>query len=232
MTSAILSRTVGNVLAVDTSTASGSLAIAKLSAGLTPKILAESSWNKLAMHSEVATLEVGKGLETAGLKLSEITHFAVNVGPGSFTGIRVGINLVRTLAYALDKPVATFSSLEVLAFEHAADGEKILIAIKAIQNFYYAGVYQKKAGVMQTIVEPFSGTKEEVWSRGVFDKTIVLDDIAKPGFTGHPGFTAARTLVAMSVFASFSSWKSVKPLYVRGSEAEEKLKKGLLKPLP
>ncbi len=230
MTSATSSLIAGNLpaklLAVDTSTATGSLAIAEFLPGQPFKILAEARWNKLAMHSEVATLEVGRALAAAGLVLHDLTHFAVNTGPGSFTGIRVGVNLIRTLAYALEKPVATFSSLEVLAFENTAENQSAMIVMKAIQKFFYAGAYRKVSGAMQTMVQPFSGDMGEVQAAGAFDKTFVVPDV------DTRGDSAAKTLVAMSHFAQFSSWKSVKPLYVRGSEAEEKLKKGLLKPLP
>lgn len=226
MTSQTSSLTGGNVLAVDTSTASGSLAIAKFAKDSPPQIICESKWTKLAMHSEVATLEVQSALKKANITLPEITHFAVNIGPGSFTGLRVGINLIRTLAYALEKPVATFSSLELLAFENGNEGEKIMVAIKAIQNFYYAAAYVKSSEHMQTLVEPFSGTLEEVHAKGNFDRTLVEGDHLKMSGAG------ARLLVQLCAKASFSPWNIVKPLYVRGSEAEEKLKKGILKPLP
>jgi tRNA threonylcarbamoyladenosine biosynthesis protein TsaB len=186
----------------------------------------ERRWNKLAMHSEIATIELQEILKEAGKKLEDVSGFAVNIGPGSFTGLRVGINLVRTLAYALEKPVATFTSLEAIAFENGKAGEKILVAIKAIQNFYYAGAYEKTADGMRTLVEPFSAAIDEVRAKGPYDRTIV------EGLPGEMLIPSAKTLVAMSVHASFSKWNSVKPLYVRASEAEEKLKKGLLKPLP
>lgn len=218
MTSPILSPTDGklNLVAVDTSTAIGSVAVGGFS----------RCWNKLAMHSEIAVLEFQNLLDEARLKLPDIQGFAVNVGPGSFTGLRVGINLVKTLAYALEKPVAMFSSLEALAFENLSDGESAMIAIKAIQNYYYAAAYEKGPQGMKTLVEPHSATLAEIRGKAGGLKLLVEEE------TAPLRASDAKTLVAMSANASFSSWKCVKPLYVRGSEAEEKLRKGLLKPLP
>jgi tRNA threonylcarbamoyladenosine biosynthesis protein TsaB len=226
MTSPISSPTDGKlILAVDTSTAGGSLALAEGKNSVL-KILSERRWDKLAMHSEVATLEVAEALSIAGFSLHNVTHFVVNVGPGSFTGLRVGINMVRTFAYALNKPVAKFSSLEVLAFANSLPGEKALVAIKAIQNFYYFAVYENLGGSMKTLVGPKSGTLSEIHEQKFIGKTLIEGDV------GEIARASARTLVQLSVSASFSSWKTVKPLYVRASEAEEKLKKGILKALP
>lgn len=226
MTSPTSSRTDGNIiLAVDTSTAGGSLALAEVKNSV-PKILSERRWDKLAMHSEVATLEVAQCLSDAGLSLNEVTHFAVNVGPGSFTGLRVGINMIRTFAYALDRPVAMFSSLEALAFANSRPGDHVLVAIKAIQNFYYFAAYENLAGSMKTLVEPMSGTVAEIHGQNFVGKTLI------EGEAREIARASAPILVQLSVSASFSSWKTVKPLYVRASEAEEKLKKGILKPLP
>ena len=223
MTSAILSQIDGNVLAVDTSTASGSLAIAEFKNGQS-KILGQTHWQKKAMHSEVATLELTRLLQQSQMSLQDISHFAVNIGPGSFTGLRVGINLVRALAYALNKPVAQFTSLEVMAFLNAQEGETVLVALKAIQNFFYAGVYQKQNGLIGTLVEPQSTTLEEVPRLAQGCGTIIEGNGPALSFD-------AGNLLQMTATASFFSWNDVKPLYVRGSEAEEKLGKGFLKPL-
>lgn len=79
---------------------------------------------------------------------------------------------------------------------------------------------------MKTLVEPKSGTLSEIQGQKFVGKTFIEGegiDVAR---------ASALTLVQLSVSASFSSWKTVKPLYVRASEAEEKLKKGILKALP
>src|SRR4051812_5424411 len=95
-------------LAIVTSGSTGSLALGH----------AQVAWTKKAMHSELATVKLSELLNAGGRQLGEITRLAVNIGPGSFTGIRVGINLARSLAYGLGIPVASFNTLEVLAAKH------------------------------------------------------------------------------------------------------------------
>jgi len=223
MTSAISSPTDGKILAVDTSTASGSLAIANLKdSHLT--VINEVHWQKKAMHSEVATLELIKLLGQTGQELKDITHYTVNVGPGSFTGLRVGINLVRTLAYAVNRPVAPLSSLEILAFANSQEGEKVLIATKAVQNFWYVGVYQKVQGRMVALSQPHSSLLDEALALMPGIRTCIEGQSPSMNIS-------AKNLLEMTATASFFSWNDIKPLYVRASEAEEKLKKGILKPL-
>src|SRR4051812_2307414 len=102
---------IQTTLAVATSGVYGSLALAGK----------QVMWDKKAMHSELATVKLQELLALANLTLKNLTHIAVNVGPGSFTGIRVGINLARTLAYGLSLPVAPFNSLALLAAKYLQD---------------------------------------------------------------------------------------------------------------
>lgn len=189
-------------------------------------ILAQSGWDKKAMHSEMATSEFQKTAQAAGVDLKELTHLAVNVGPGSFTGLRVGINLTRTLAYVFDLKVAALGTLEILAHRDGA-AEKTFVATKAVQNFYYAAIYQNG----KELLAPQS-VDEESLKKVSSSCTKVLIEGHTPSFNSS---TSARDMLSLldrsDAGPRFSSWREVKPLYVRASEAEEKLLKGLLKPL-
>ena len=212
------------LLAVDTSHTRGSLAIAQLKDNVWTQ-LAYRSWQKKAMHSEVATVEVQSALLDAGLNLRQISHLAVNVGPGSFTGLRVGLNLVRTLAYSLDLPVAIFNSLELVAWREASVSECILVANKAVQNFYYVAAYAKEnSSELVTRLEPQS-VEDSRLSELKSSLHASKIQVESP--------TDARDIVLFldqsAVQRRFFSWQDVKPLYIRGSEAEEKLKRGLLR---
>jgi tRNA threonylcarbamoyladenosine biosynthesis protein TsaB len=85
-------------------------------------------------HSENLCPMVDCALATAGINLSEVNLFAVTVGPGSFTGIRIGVSLVKGLAYGSDNNCIGLSSLHVLAYNlngfinTSADTKKIFIA--------------------------------------------------------------------------------------------------------
>jgi tRNA threonylcarbamoyladenosine biosynthesis protein TsaB len=212
-----------NILAVETTSATGSLSIATVS-GDSARILATRTWQKKSMHSEVITVELLEALSTAGLELQNLTHACIDVGPGSFTGIRVGINLVRTLAYALDVPVRIFSALEVLAWQRLRDGQSATIAIPAIRKYYYAALVAREGnrvalkGPVQSIELPENSTAPESF-------LVLPDEIPHSE-------SLVSLFAADSKNPSFFTWKDVIPLYIRSSEAEEKLRKGLLKPLP
>jgi tRNA threonylcarbamoyladenosine biosynthesis protein TsaB len=218
------------LLSVDTSGLSGSLAIARVD-GSAVQDLHQVTWQKKAMHSEVATVQLQKLLKTASCELKTLTHLAVNIGPGSFTGLRVGMSLTKTLGYSLSLPVACLTSLEILAHTHADDGETIFVATKAVQNFFYAAAFEKSAAGLNTLLLPQSVTDNTLpnLAKG-FTKVLIEGQTA--GFTAH---SEAKDLIALLARShpprQFLPWKNVEPLYIRASEAEEKLKKGLLKPV-
>ncbi len=211
--------------AVDTSHARGSLVVALLENSAW-KTLAKSAWDKKAMHSEVATLEFDRAVRSAGLRLTDLTHLAVNVGPGSFTGLRVGINLTRTLAYAFGLPIAPLSTLEILASREAR-AQKSFVAVKALQNFYYVAAFENEKELL-----PPQSMEERSLAQASSGYTKVLIEGTSPGFSPWTEAGDMLPLLARSDDRRrFFSWSEIKPLYVRASEAEEKLKKGLLKPI-
>src|SRR6185437_6559107 len=123
----------------------------------------ETSWSKKAMHSELATVELQKLLTQAGIVLRDLTHLAVNVGPGSFTGLRVGLSLAKSLAYALSLPVWTKSSLELLAQSRGQPGSSVFVALKAVQNFYYIAGYDLNAqGAANERLAPQSAPEDQL----------------------------------------------------------------------
>lgn len=98
-------------------------------------------------HSENLCPMVDYVLKTAGVSLSEINLFAVSAGPGSFTGIRIGISTAKGLAYGSDCNCISVSSLQALAYNfrgwNISDDEKIFIipAIDARRKQVYNAVF-------------------------------------------------------------------------------------------
>lgn len=216
------------LLAVDTSGLTGSLALAHIEDGHI-RNCSDSSWVKRAMHSEVATVELRDLLSRAGHTLHSLTHLCVNCGPGSFTGLRVGINMSKTLAYALDLPVAALNTLETIALRDGQVGDSIFVALKAVQNFFYCAAYTKGESTLICTLEPRSADHSELSSLAL-GSTKVLIEGQSPDFTAQ---TSAKALLPLLTKLHpprlFHHWEQIKPLYIRGSEAEEKLKKkGLL----
>ncbi len=219
MTSPISSTAGSTTLAIDTSGLQGSLAIGEF----------QVTWEKKAMHSEVATLQLEKLLRQAELTLQDVTRIAVNVGPGSFTGIRVGVNLARTLAYSLNIQVATFNSLALLASKYGREGDQVFAAIKAIQNFYYcAGYLLKPAGPDESLA-PCSLTDGELTAKSQGYTKVLIEGASADFASQLEAKVMLQWLARWPDRSAFSAWKEVRPVYIRASEAEEKLLKGLLK---
>ena len=86
---------------------------------------------------------LAEAFENAGLKPQDIDKIFVVTGPGSFTGIRVGLTVAKTMAYALNIPIVPISSLEVMA---SCSGGTALI--NARRGYVFAGTYDEKLNVI------------------------------------------------------------------------------------
>jgi tRNA threonylcarbamoyladenosine biosynthesis protein TsaB len=115
LSGSVLGPVLGPVLGIDTCGPSGSVALGRL-AGSDVEILGQK---ELAGRNYSATLvtAVGELLAGAGVRLSELTAIVAVSGPGSFTGVRVGLSAVKGLAEVSHIPVAAVSRLEVLAWK-------------------------------------------------------------------------------------------------------------------
>ena len=94
-----------------------------------------------------------KVMRESGLSLAELDGFAVTVGPGAFTGLRVGISLVKGLAYATGKLVAPLSSLELLAMNAAGSNIPVCPLFDARKSEVYCALFNMEGGVQTLIPE-------------------------------------------------------------------------------
>lgn len=216
------------LLAVETSGPRGSLAVGDPA---TKSVLAQVTWDKKAVHSELITVKVIELLNQVGLQLKDLTHISVNSGPGSFTGIRVGLNLARTLAYSLSLPIIASDSLTLLAARPELHAKRILVALKAVQIYFYSAGFERTVTGLKSVVAAASRNKAEldVLAKD-FDRILVEGETKDFNFELQAR-EQIEWLAESPNALSFYSWKEVKPLYIRASEAEEKLRMGLLKPL-
>lgn len=99
------------IFAVDTSAKSASVALVEDGV-----IKGEYFINTMLTHSETLMPMVDSLFKSVRMKPEDIDCFAVNCGPGSFTGLRIGIAAVKGMAFALDKPCAAVSTLEAMAY--------------------------------------------------------------------------------------------------------------------
>lgn len=132
-----------NLLAIDTSTKHFSLAIVK-----DGKVLRYRSIVLKRVLSDSIMPAIQGILRKVGLTLAKIDGFAVGLGPGSFTSLRVGLATVKGLAFATRKPVVGIPSLDVLALNVKEDGQ-VCVVCDAKRNMVYACLYQKKGDTLK-----------------------------------------------------------------------------------
>jgi len=128
------------ILAVDTSSHQASLAVSR-----GEEIITSISINNNLPHSQTLFPNITELLRIAGLKIQEVNIFAAATGPGSFTGLRVGLAAVKGLADSLGKPCLGIDSLDLLALATGFDGEH-LVMIEAGRGEVYCGIREVAAG--------------------------------------------------------------------------------------
>ncbi len=136
------------VLAIDTSTVMATCAVLD-----EENLLGEFSLNQEMGHSENLVPMVKTLLDNLNLKVSDIDLYGVALGPGSFTGLRIGIATVKAFAHVYNKPIVGVSTLEGLAFNVRASGV-IVPMIDARKNRVYTGIYKWENGYLNNIEEP------------------------------------------------------------------------------
>ena len=128
------------VLVVDTSGRNGSLALARVAEGKPEVELVEVVPLAGGTFSAQLVPQIAEVLAKHGHSKSAIAAFSVISGPGSFTGLRVGLAAVKALAEVLRKPIAAISLLEAVAWSSAGRGH-VLAALDAGRDEVYVGDY-------------------------------------------------------------------------------------------
>jgi tRNA threonylcarbamoyladenosine biosynthesis protein TsaB len=144
------------ILGIDTSTRQGSVALLREEDGALRTL--EVDWLAGGQPSETLIPAIAELLERHGLEKHSLSLIAVASGPGSFTGLRVGVATVKGFAEALSVPVAAVSVLEALAAAFVSSGEcgaadRILTVLDAQRNELFFGEFRLPAetgGLVQT----------------------------------------------------------------------------------
>jgi tRNA threonylcarbamoyl adenosine modification protein YeaZ len=142
------------LLAIDTSAGT---AVAVLVDG----VVASESYDANSMqHAEQIGIQIQQGLEAAKKKSSDVSAVSVGVGPGPFTGLRVGIAAAKMFAEGVSAPIYGVGSLDAIAFANSLD-EPTLVLTDARRSEVFFGLYQGKtaAGVPKALLGP--GVKKQ-----------------------------------------------------------------------
>jgi tRNA threonylcarbamoyladenosine biosynthesis protein TsaB len=114
-------------------------------------------------------------LDTLGWQVSDIDYFACGLGPGSFTGMRVGLATVKGLSWMTNKPIIGISTLDILACNARDTDKPVVPIIDAKRNSIYCAVYKNKNGRMQRI-KSYRLLGEEEFLKCIIPNSIILGD--------------------------------------------------------
>ncbi len=131
------------ILALDTSTQAGSLAILRGNQviGQVSTWVSETYSSRMFRHLDFLLRELA-------LDLKQMDLFAVAAGPGSFTGLRVGLTAVKGWAEVYRKPIAAVSGLEAVAAQAHASEPLLVPVLDARRGQVYGGIYERAAGIL------------------------------------------------------------------------------------
>ena len=152
---------------------------------------------------------LAEAFDKANLKPKDIDKIFVVTGPGSFTGIRVGLTVAKTMAYALDIPIVPVSSLEVMA---SGDGGTALI--NARRGYVFAGTYDSDLNTLYP------------------DSYVLMTDELEKPYISYDSFDFETLMPNIDVLKVIKKHENDKPVnphtinpnYLKMTEAEEKLK--------
>ncbi len=160
------------LLATDTSGAHGSIALANCGPGSESKMVELVPLTAGAFSAQLVP-EIAALLEKHHFTKHDLGAFAVASGPGSFTGLRVGLAAIKALAEILEKPIAAVSLLEAVAFESRTPG-KILAALDAGRMEVYVGEFARAGWQAHTISQSLLSRQQ--CFRAAANLTLVTPD--------------------------------------------------------
>lgn len=224
------------ILSCETSTLLGSVAIHK-----DGQLLSQKSLFRQGSHAEALNILIQDCLNEAKITLQDVDHFATGLGPGSFTGIRISFNTVKTFSEIFNKEMSGVDSLKSLAYLNkdlaASLNLEIACAINAFKNMVYIATYKVESN---SLVETRPPQVVRVQELNSFILTPVL--FVGDAFSAYENYltkncdkklirnekahdypTAVATGHIAGLEKKFFHWSKLLPLYLRASEAEENL---------
>ena len=221
------------ILGIDTSSMAASVAVIEDN-----KLICEYTINTKKTHSQKLMPMIENMLGLSDLNVREIDAIAVCEGPGSFTGLRIGMATAKAIAHVNDIPVIGVNSLEALAANMNLCDKKICSILDAQRNQVYTGRYQyegtklveiKEIGIQQIdeLLEELAQSGEQ-WilvGEAVYkyeDKIREISNIEIPAASNN--VTKAGSLCSVAKFdegKDIFDCYTVNPLYIRKSQAEE-----------
>ncbi|MFH1830815.1 MAG: tRNA (adenosine(37)-N6)-threonylcarbamoyltransferase complex dimerization subunit type 1 TsaB [Pseudomonadota bacterium] len=224
------------ILSIDTTSIAGSVALSE-----NDKLIAQEQQGAGGTHSEKLFPTIDHLLQVAKWQQSDIQGIAVAIGPGSFTGLRIGLAAAKGFALALDCPVAGVSSLATLALNGLGFSGTVIPLIDARRSEIYAAAWQVDSeGNMKQKLEELVAPPDQIVKllseiKGDFllvgDGALAYSDYLCKGLKHRAHIAEGAQVMPQAVNLALLSWKrlvkgrgddvaSLVPNYIRRSDAE------------
>ena len=149
---------MSRILCVDTSSFICSISIFE-----NLSLISSNSSEVEKSHSKLIIQLIDQSLKDAKIKINEVDAFAVSMGPGSYTGLRIGVSTIKGLCYSLDKPLISINTLEILS-------KSALNHINNYNDFFICPMIDARR------MEVFTKMLDNDFNEVEKDKALILDD--------------------------------------------------------
>ncbi len=220
------------ILAIETATPQVGIALASFEG-----VVASFHATRDRRHAESVVPAIDFVCKQAGVVPADLGAIAVDIGPGLFTGLRVGLATAKTMAQALRVPMVGVSSLDLLAFSARLTDRRIVVGVDARRGEVFIATYRRVHGGVQRLTEPTVMAPDEVC--GVVeafgeDCLFVGDGMARYGDTFdklhgvelateslcYPSAAALAELAhSKAIREEFVQPRDIEPVYLRGPDA-------------
>jgi tRNA threonylcarbamoyladenosine biosynthesis protein TsaB len=220
------------ILGIETSTKTGSVAVVSEEG-----VVAQYSLNIEVTHSERLMAAVDRVLTDTGLTIADMGGYAVAIGPGSFTGLRIGLAAVKGLALVTGKPIAAVPTLEGLAWNLPHAAHAVCPLLDARKSEVYAALYRFEGNalvhVMAEAVLSLAQLSERISGKAIFtgEASLLFREDIERVFGDRALFapraailpsasTVAEIGLAMIKDNRQADLDGLTPMYIRRPEAE------------
>jgi tRNA threonylcarbamoyladenosine biosynthesis protein TsaB len=226
---------IPQILSVETATLAGSVALTR-----GEKVIVALAGDSGVSHSNTLLSDIDRVLAEAQVELAEVDLFAVATGPGSFTGLRIGIATVKGLAATLDRPAAGVPTLHAVALA-AGPSVRSVALLPAGRGEVFAQLFSVTNEGLVTeldnathispskLLEKYGSLESVLWcgEGAIANKALLVDGAGQEGRLA-PAVANLATHIAKLALMKFREQKLVHPdalqaMYVRPSDAELKV---------
>ncbi len=217
------------VLAIDSTAKAASAAVLRDN-----NVIAEYTQNTGHTHSETLLPMAETVMRSAGVDTDDIDLYAVSAGPGSFTGVRIGISLIKGLCFGKNKPIAAISSMDCLARNLEGYEGVVCPVMDARRNQVYTAIYHNRIRQTEDMLIPCTELSEMLkkyncpiyFTGDGYD--LAHEKIDLPNISDTPVRLRLQSAVSVALegIKSYNSNTNiftdteVQPVYLRASQAE------------